>query len=274
MAKEQEDLNNSQSVADPDLTAQVVNEQGVSDSAGVQQDAAVLADGTSQDKDVPYSKFKEANEKAKAAEEAKLLAEQQAQQTRDQLALMQQANQAPAQVQKPVSTYEQALIDCGVAGEEFLTEEQRIKVNSRQEQLSSVRTQQNQQVFANQQFAQSHSDFGTAVGQVNPSTGQFMYSAELQAILTKKPHLQGSCYTAQDAYKIVMEQRELEKLSKESAAMQEHQQQQRIDANLSPMSSAAAGGGAVNREQGQITESSTADDILALERRVKAGEFG
>lgn len=273
MAKEQEDLNKGQVVADPDLTAQVVDEKGVSDSAGVQQDATVLADGTSPDKDVPYNKFKEANEAKKAAEEAQQLAEQQAQQARDQVALM-QANQAQTQVEKPVSTYEQALRDCGVAGEDYLTEEQRIKVNSRQEQLNTARTQQNQQVFANQQFAQSHSDFGTVVGQVNPVTGQFMYSAELQTILTKKPYLQGSCYTAQDAYKIVMEQRELEKLSKESAAMQEHQQRQEIDANLSPMSSAAAGGGAVNRNKGQINESSTAEDVLALERKVKAGEFG
>lgn len=273
MAKEEKDLNKGQVVTDPDLTAQAVDEQGVADPAGVQRDGTVLADGTSQDKDVPYSKFKEANEAKKAAEEAQRIAEEQLQQTRDQIALV-NAQPIQAQVEKPVSNYEQALRDCGVAGEDYLTEEQRIKVNARQEQINAVKTQQDNQVFANQQFAQSHSDFGTAVGQANPVTGQFMYSAELQKILTEKPHLQGSCYTAQGAYKVVMEQRKLAKLSEEAAAMKEHQQQQGVDANLSPMSSAAAGGGAVSRNKSQITETSTADDVRAIEQRVKAGEFG
>lgn len=254
------------------VTAQSTAEQGVEGQVAADSQQGVLADDTSQDKDVPYSRFKEVNEKAKAAEDAKVLAEEQAQQARDQLALV-QANQAPVQVQQPVSTYEQALNDCGLKGQEYLSQEEQIKVNARMEQLGTMRTQQQQQSIIDQQFAQSHPDFGKAVGQLNSVTGQFMASAELQKILMEKPYLQASCSTARGAYEIVMQERKLAELSQKNTSLEQHQTQQNVDANLAPMSSVAAGGGAVSRTKGQINENSTADDVRAMQQRVRAGEF-
>lgn len=264
MAKEKKDVIDQLVTGQQEgVEAQSATEQGV--------EGQVAAD-TQDEQQVPYSRFQEVNTQKNAAEEAKRVAEEQAQQARDQLTLM-QANQAQVQAQQPVSTYEQALRDCGLHGQEYLTQEEQIKVNARQEQLGALRMQNQQQAIANQQFAQSHSDFGTAVGQLNTVTGQFMYSAEIQKILMEKPHLQASCLTAQGAYAIVMQERKLAELSKKAAAMEEHQVQQNVDANLSPMSPAAAGGGAVDKTKGQITESSTADEVRAMQQRVRAGEF-
>lgn len=251
-----------QVVDDQGVDAQVTNEQGVEGQ---------VAAGESQDEQqVPYTRFKEVNEQKNAAEEAKRLAEEQLQQSRDQIALM-QVNQP--QVTKVVSSYEQALKDCGLLGLENLSQEELIQVNARKDQIDAGTNQQNQQVIANQQFAQSHSDFVKAVGQVNPVTGQFMASAELQKILTEKPYLQASCLTAQGAYSVVMQERQLSKLTQEATALKGHQTQQNVDTKLSPMSSVAAGGGGVDRSKGKISESSTADDVLAMEARVKSGEF-
>lgn len=274
MAEEKKDVID-QLVTGQSVKVQSATEQGVEGqvAVGTQQETATLADSTSQEKDVPYSRFKEANEKAKAAEDAKVLAEQQKQQAIDQLALV-QANQTQVQTQQPVSIYEQALIDCGLKGQEYLSQEEQIKVNTRMEQLGVVRTQQNQQAFADQNFAQSHSDFVTAVGQLNQVTGQFMASVELQKILMEKPHLRASCSTAQGAYAIVMQERKLAELSKKTETLEQQQTQQNVDANLAPMSGVAAGGGAVSRTTGQITEKSSAKDVAAMEQRVKAGEFG
>lgn len=275
MAKEENKDVLDQLVIGQGVQAQPATEQGVEGqvAADTQQDAATLADGTSQEKDVPYSRLKEANDKTNAAEAARVLAEEQAQQARDQLALV-QANQTPVQVQQPTTTYEQALRDCGLFGQEYLSQEEQIKVNARMEQLGTIRTQQNQQAFADQQFAQSHSDFGKAVGQLNTVTGQFMASAELQKILMEKPYLRASCSTAQGAYNIVMQERKVAELSKKTETLKQHQTQQDVDANLAPMSSSAAGGGAVNRTKGQINEKSSAKEVEVMQERVRAGEFG
>jgi len=85
--------------------------------------------------------------------------------------------------------------------------------------------------------------------------------------------LQGSCLTAQDAYAVVMEQRKLAKLSGEAAVLQEQQNQLNVDAKVAPMGGSAGGGGAVDRK-GQITESSTPDDIRATQAKIRAGDFG
>lgn len=273
MAKENEDLNKGQPVTGQDLTAQPVTGSSVSGSAGGQQEATVLADGTNQDKDVPYGRFKEANEAKKAAEEAQRLAEQEAQQTRDQMALMQASQvqaQQPAQA-PPQSTYEQAAKDLGY-DPEFMDEAQRVQVHRRMEQLNVARTQQQQMAVASQQFANSHSDFGTAVGQMNVA-GQFIASAELQKILMEKPHLRASCNTAAGAYQVVMDQRKVAELTQKAQAAEEQEIKNKADAKTGPMSLAAVGGGAIDRTAGLITESSTAADVLKVKEQIERGEF-
>lgn len=265
MAKEQEDvidqLVNGQGVE----KAQSATEQGVEDqvAAGVEKPAE---EQVQDEQKIPLSRFNEVNERMKVAEE-------QAQQARDQLALT-QANQGQVEQQQPVSNYEQALRDCGLFGEDFLNQEQQIQLNTRMEQLGMMRVQQQQQAIADQQFAQRHSDFGKVVGQLNQVTGQFMATAELQKLLMEKPFLRASCTTAQGAYEIIMQERKLADLSQKAAVMQQQQTQQQIDANLAPMSSTAAGGGAVDRTKGQITQDSTTEDVRALEQQVKSGKFG
>lgn len=235
-------------------------------TAGGQQDVTPDAEGTQDEK------YKAAIAMANAEKEKRQTAEQEAQLARDQMALLQANQQVQTQqVQQPTSTYERALQDCGFRDEVYLSQEQQIKVNARKDQLDATNLQQQQSAIANQQFVQSHSDYGAAVGQNNMVTGQFMVSAELQKILMEKPHLRGSCLTSEGAYKVVMEQRELAKLTTTS---QQQQTQQQIDTKLSPMSPAAAGGGAVDRTVGQITENSTAEDIRKVQEQVRAGKFG
>lgn len=244
---------------------QPTTEQGV--EGQVAADESLVEGQPAQDEQqVPYERFKEVNEQRKAAEEAKALAEQQLQQTRDQMAL-----QPQVQPQKTVSTYEQALTDCQLLDEEFLTQEQQIRVNARHEQLINAKNQQAQANQADLQFAQSHPDFVKAVGYLNPQ-GHFVASAELNKILMEKPYLRGSCVTAQGAYEIVMQERKLAELSQQTTTLKAHQTRQNVDGNLAPMSPAATGGGAVERK-GKITKSSSAEDIRAMEQRVKSGEF-
>lgn len=273
MAKENEDVID-QLVTGQQGVNQSTTESGVEGQAAADSGTAGVQQTTEQDEQqVPYSRFKEVNEQKKVAEDAKVLAEQQAQQARDQLALV-QANQNTVQTQQPVSTYEQALLDCGLKGQEYLTQEEQIKLNARQEQINAARTQQQQQAFADQQFAQTHSDFGTAVGQLNLVTGQFMATAELQKILMEKPHLRASCSTAQGAYAVVMQERQLAELSKTTETLKQQQTQQNVETITGPMSSIAVGGGAVNSTKGEITEKSSVKEIETMQERVKAGEFG
>lgn len=262
MPDEKTDLKEDQVVADPDLTAQVVDEQGVKE--------AELADGTSQEKDIPYSKFKKEIDAKKVAEAAQQAAEQQTEQARNQLAALQAQQQAP---QARKTNYERALQETGLDGEEYLTQEQRIRVEGCKEQLDVAAINQQNAVIASQQFVQSHSDYGVAVGYTD-QFGQFMPSAELNKILTENPHLRGSCATAQGAYKVVMDHREVAKLREDVSALTEQQGQQEIDDNLAPMGSSAAGGGGGSRVKGLINANSTAKEILAVQADIRAGVYG
>lgn len=267
MAKEKDE--SGQLVNDQGVNAQVTTEQGVKGQVATGE--AAESQQTQDEQQVPYPRFKEVNEQKNAAEEAQRLAEQELQQAKDQMALM-QANQPQVQQQKRISTYEQALRDCGLAGQDYLTQDEQIKVNSRQEELMSMKYQQQQQNAADIQFAQSHSDFRKVVGHTNP-TGLFVPSTELEKILTEKPYLRASCGTAQGAYEIVMNERKLATLVNESESLQQHQQELEVDAKLKPMSSSSVSDSAVERK-GAINESSTTEDVRAMEQRVKRGEFG
>lgn len=261
MAKEEKDLNNDQTVAGQDLT-QPVTEEGVEEQTGVQDASTVLADGTSQDKPVPYERFKEANE-------AKKTAEQETQLLRDQMALVQAQQTQRSEQAGPVTTYEQAIKELGLESNDYLTEPERIQVFKRKEQLDFQRYQQQATVQANRSFITTHPDYGEVVGRPNPMTGTTMPSAEIVEILQRKPHLTAAALSsAEAAYQIVMDERTLKELTKKTKAFDEQQTQQQIDAKTSPMSASAAGGGT-----GAHFPLKTRADVAEIERRLAAGEF-
>lgn len=264
MAKDEKDVKDDQVVSGQGADAQVAAGQGV--ESQVAPDKTAEGQQVQDDQKIPLARFNEVNERMKEAERDAQLA-------RDQMALL-QANQTQTQpVQQPaVSTYQQAVRECGLEGEDYMTQEQQAQVFARKEQLDVFKLQQQQAYFADQQFMQNHADFGTVAGQINPYTGQFMATPELNEILMKKPYLRASCGTAQGAYEVVMEQRRMMELTKKTEVQEQHQQQQDVDTKLAPMS--AAGGGAVDKSAGEITESSTADDVEKMQQRVQTGEFG
>lgn len=242
---EEKDVNIEQPVTDPDANIeQVVTGQGEQTDPTNQQPAEEAA--ASQDKTVPYDRFKEVNDAKKAAEEQAAYAQR-------QLELMQmQANQTQ-QVQQtaPQSTMEQAMAEMGMTAED-LYGENIVKVNNRTRELDAAQTQQNQARFTNQQFIATHPDVNQVVGSVNPATGQIMtVSPELYQILAKKQHLTAACTSVQAAYDIVMEQRELDELRKGQAVTKEHQVRTGVDVATQPMGSSAAGGGGTGSQGNQ-----------------------
>lgn len=264
MADENKDLNKSQSVADPDLTKdQSVAGQDL--TASGQGKPGKLADGTDENKTVPYAELKKAIDDRKTAEE-------QAQLLQNQMALItanQQVNQ-PAQPQQPVSTYDQAKADLGLAGVEYLDEAQRGQIFTRVNEINQLQNQQNAAAFANQQFESSHPDFGSVVGLRNPVTGVIQPTAEILKILTEKPYLTAAAYaSSQGAYQIVMQQRQITQLRQQNAIQEEHLQQQGIDTKLAPVSAAAAAGGAVSASPAAVT----VEQQQEMEQRVASGEF-
>lgn len=256
-----EDLNKTQSVAATDLNQPVTGTQ-----------VETLADGDDKDKKtVKYSEFEKANEAKKTAEEAlvveKQKLEQAVQQTQmlvDQIGQTGQTGQAT----QPISTYDQAKSDLGLANEEYLTEAQRSQLNSRMFELQGIAYQQQAQQMASQQFVQGHPDCYEVVGS-GIGTKNFRPSSELLEALNKQPHLTASAQTPEGAYKIVMAQRELDKLQKQNEVNEEHLTQNQIDTKLAPVSGAAAAGGAVASSQGVITLEQQQEN----ERRVAEGEF-
>ena len=267
MAEENKDLNKGQSVADPDLNkSQSV--AGTDLTASGQGEPAKLADGSDENKTVPYAEMKKAIDAKNAAEE---LLTKQAQDHQNQMAIL-QANQQPVQTQtQPLSDYDQAKADLGLAGEEYLDETQRSKVQSRMTEIINVRSQQAAFAFSNQQFEASHPDFVSVVGSRNPITGVIQPTAEIQKILTEKPYLAAAAKaSSQGAYEVVMQQRKIDELTQENTVQGEHLKQQGIDTKLAPVSGAAAAGGAVSTQtQGTITLEQQEEN----ERRVAAGEL-
>ncbi len=254
------DVNTTQVVTEPDLKdAEVVNQQGVEGQVADDQKTDVLADGTSTDKTVPYSRLKEEVDRAKAAEE-------QAAHAQRQLELMQQKALLQANPpQQPKTSMEQALVDCDVAEDE-LYGENITKVMNRKEQIDLARTQQQQSAFSTQQFMVTHSDVSQVVGSVNPVTGQMMPTQELATLLAKKPHLIGACSTIQSAYQVVLDERELAKLQNTQVSNQEHLNRQGIDVKTEPLGGSAAGGGAAGDvNQTMMTREQTLEIIAKLD---------
>ncbi len=262
------DLNTNQAVTDSSLTDQPATDQDLSQSVTGTADADVqqtLADGTTVDKSVPYDKFKAAND-------AKNAAEQQTQLLQGQMQIM-QANQQPVQQvaqQQPQTTLEQAMADCGVTGDEMYGE-MTVKVLNRKAEIDTALASHTNAAHANQQFENTHTDFGSVVGIRNPMTGSVQPSAEIMNILTEKPWLTAAAYSSSEgAYKIVMSEREITKLEQQNTVQQEHLQQQGIDTKLAPVSGAAASGGALSaKATGPVTIAQQED----MEQRVASGEF-
>lgn len=263
MAKETKDLNTGQSVADPDLNkAQVVIEPDLTASG-----QGKLADGTDENKTVKYSEFKKANE-AKIALEEQLKKQEQEHQT--QMAIL-QANQQPTQAQtQPLSDYDQAKANLGLANEEYLDESQRSGVMTEMTKIVNTRSQQAAATFTNQQFELSHSDFASVVGLRNSLTGAIQPTAEILKILTEKPYLAAAANaSSQGAYEIVMNERRLQELTQQNTVQGEHLKQQGIDTKLAPVSGAAAAGGAMQAASGTVT----VEQQREMEEKVAAGEF-
>ena len=259
----EKDLNKSQSVADADLKDQVVAGSDLINQV-VADEAKTLADGTDENKTVKYSEMKKAIEARDAAEEK-------AQLLKSQMDLL-TANQLPEQSARPVqpkTTMEQAMTEVGVTADEMYGEAM-VKVMNRKYELDVAQSQQMAAGFANHQFEATHPDFGTVVGIRHPVTKQIIPSAEIQKILTEKPHLAASAYSSsQAAYQLVMDERKLKELEQQVAIQAEHQKQKDIDIKTSVVSGAAAGTGAVKSTPGTITREQQEE----IERQVASGKI-
>ena len=79
------------------------------------------------------------------------------------------------------------MLEYGVTADELYGDVM-IKVMARKDQIDNAVRQQQNTIFANQQFMATHSDVSQVVGSVNPATGAIMTNRpELAAILAKKP---------------------------------------------------------------------------------------
>ena len=218
-----QDANIDQIVTGQDVVTDVVNQQATD-----QADA-------SQEKTVPYDRFKEVNDAKKAAEEQVAYAQR-------QLDLMQaQTTQAQQTYVQPKSTSEQALDNCGLTADD-LYGENIVKFQNEKDRLVNVQRQTDNATMAQQQFQVSHPDSVQVVGSVNPVTRQFIASPELLALLAKKPHLTGACNSVEIAYELVMQERQLNDLQKTQTITNEQQTRQTIDNKTQPMGGSAAGG--------------------------------
>ena len=247
MEQTQEDLNKSQSVADPDLNnVPVVTEPDLNAPGQGEK----LADGDDKDKKtVKYVEFEKANKKAAVAEEdARVL--------REQMQIMsanQQQTVNPVQTQaQTLTVYDQARADLGLGEEEFMSETQRGQVIQRTIEIQNTANQQQQQAVSNQRFIQEHADYGDVVGR--QLGNNFQLSPELLKIITEKPHLANAAYSngAESAYKVVMDERKLVELQKSATANQEHLKRQGIDNKTEPLGGSAAGGGGAGDPNNQV----------------------
>lgn len=214
-----------------------------SGDAGVQQ-TTTPADGENQDVNAQIDAFKakavdETKKRQSAEEEARIAHEQMAIMTANQT--VQQPAVAPT---PPLTVYEQARTDLGLGEEEYPTETQRGQIIQRAIEIQNAVVNQQRQAQVNQQFIQSHPDYGEVVGR--QMGNNFQLSPELLKIVTDKPHLANAAYSnSQAAYKIVMDERKLAEFEKSATASQEHLERQGIDNKTEPLGGSAAGGGGV-----------------------------
>lgn len=259
------DENIEQPVTVPNETGQVVQGQGETVEPATQQVTENIEQN--QEKTVPYDRFKEVNDKKKEAEEKAAYAQRQL-----ELLQAQQAGQQTAQpATQPKTSMEQAMLEHGVTADELYGDVM-IKVMARKDQIDNAIRQQQNTVFANQQFIATHPDVSEVVGSVNPATGAIMTnSPELAAILAKKPYLVGACTTVQAVYEIVIQERKFAEFEKKEAANTEHQTRQGVDNSTQPMGASAAGGGASGEPQNQKLMSR--EQVDAVQARIDSGEI-
>ena len=262
------DLNTDQAVTDQGLNnADAATQQDLTDQAVADQKQDVLADGTDTNKTVPYAKLKEASDARKEAEEKAAYAQRQL-----ELLQAQQAGQqvSPVNVQ-PKTSMEQAMLEYGVTADELYGDVM-IKVMARKDQIDNAVRQQQNTIFANQQFMATHSDVSQVVGSVNPATGAIMTnSPELAAILAKKPYLVGACTSVQATYEIVVQERKFAEFEKKQAAITEHQTRQGVENSTQPMGGSAAGGGGAGDIQDE--KLMTREQVDATQARIDSGEI-
>ncbi len=197
-------------------------------------------------------KKEEGFQKAYEAEKLKRQRSEETEQLlRDQLTLA-NANPPPIQAAAPISDYDQAKANLGLADEEFIEESQRGQIFTEVNRILNTRTQQVQQNNANQSFISLHPDYNEVVGRYAGS--QFIPSAEITELITSKPYLRAAAFaSAEGAYQIVIDERKLKNLGQKTTVQEEHLNQQGIKTKLDPVSGAAAAGGAITAGAGTIT---------------------
>ncbi len=263
------DVNNTQVVTEQDVNkADVVNQQDVQvQVVDEQKQDEVLADGTKVDKTVPYSRFQEATDRAKEAEDKASFAQ------RETEILKQQAiqQQQPQQTQQPGSTFEQAMQQLGLTEEDLTySGANQVKVANLKAQLDTAQNQQQQVFNANQQFMNSHSDFTQVVGSVNPATGVITaWSQEALLLQQNKPYLNFN--SAQGAYQAVMDERKLAELETKAKVNEEQQNRQKVDISSQPLGASAAGGGGAGDVQNQRLLSRA--ETQEIEDKIERGEI-
>lgn len=268
------DLNKGQLVTDPDLNnADLVGQQGLTDQSATDQNQELLADGTDPNKTVKYSELKKATDAKNAEATARKEAEEKAAYAQRQLELVmaQQQGQQMAQPQAaPKTSLEQAMLEYGVTSDE-LYGDVIIKVMARKDEIDNAIRQQQNAVFANQQFVSTHPDVAQVVGSVNPMSGQVMtMSPEFAAVIAKKPYLAGACSTVESMYQIVMQERKLAEFEKNQVSLQEHQNRQGVDTATQPMGGSAAGGGGAGDQHNQPLMNR--EQVAEWDRKLDSGE--
>lgn len=267
------DLNNDQVVTDQDLQADMVNQQDLKDGQAVtDQNQDVLADGTDANKQVPYSKLKEAADARKAAEEQAAHAQRQLELLQAQQQGAQMAQQQNTQQAQPSNTYELAMQQLGFTTEDMYDPENQVKVQRKKSDLDGQLMQAQQTAMAAQQFTTSKNDITQVVGSVNPTTGQVMtMSPALSDLLVRKPHLKAACTSVQAIYDLVKQDQKLAEYEKAALVNQQHLARQKADATVLPLGASSAGGaGGVGAQSGQQLMSR--EQVAEIERKLENGE--
>jgi hypothetical protein len=240
---ETQDVNAGQSVTDPavsqvgsdDSVGQVATGTGDGATADGQQGATQDAAG-SQDKSVPYERFKAVND-------AKNAAEQKALEAQAQLDLV-QANQGGQQQQAPQQQdlYNVCINQLGYQDKEWLNVEENGKV------LNLMMNYQSQ-TNASQSFVSSHSDFAEIVGKV--VAGTFVPSAQAAAYLAKNQHIQQALRNNPQAGIVLYELIKSSQPSQADTTTQQANQAAQILANANQAAqqsiSAVPGGGTLDK---------------------------
>ena len=208
-----------------------------------------VAGDAAQDQDEKKEAGMEAAYKAEKQKRQQL--EQSEQLLRDQLTVA-NATQQQAQIVAPLSDYDQAKTNLGLAGEEYIEETQRGKIYAEINRITNARNQQSAQLSTNQSFISLHPDYNEVVGRYAGT--QFIPSAEITELVQRKPYLAATAFaSAEGAYQIVMDERKLKTLDQKTTVQEEHLNQQGIATKLAPVSGAAAAGGAITAGAGAIT---------------------